>query len=381
MKHFTLAECQDCGAWYLDDHTGAAKCGHARHCRPRSALAALACINQSDRQPSRIQKLDSTADIREALDVRCSGMVASDRFTTHDVLNSAHVDSPQQDASETQPNVIPDENEPPSNVDAAFPVENSDSESAGPSGEESNHIDAEASDHDVDEAPPGIPPEAVYDNDSDARAEEDISKRLHKDIIVAYMFQGLTNTQKQRIILSLRMLAVINGTGPEDSVLSTTSIRTVPAYDAYMDNAVKRFHCGFQEMNVQIHSDVPALRALPPVKLYYRDVADVLTCAFAAASIPPAGFSLTPIQPDSSGVRASTEHGRVNTYMQGTHVCHAKRVRFNRRRVTWIRVTFTEHKIGQQCRPGRTPGLPMDLHCCKHSNQSSRSRCSLTRHV
>lgn len=329
MTGLTWTECQDCGARYRDDHTRAAKYGHARHCRPRTALAALACKNRSDRQPFRIQKLDFTANVHEALDASCSGVAVSDRVATHDVHTSVHVDLPQQHASDTPPSFSPDGTEPPSTVDAVVVVEDSDSESSGPCEEESNHSDAEGSDHAAFDAPTDVPPQSVHDDTLDAKPEVDISKRLRQDVIVAYMFQGLTNKQKQRIILSLRLLAVLNGKAPEDNALSTTSIRTVPAYDAYMDKAVKRFHCGFQEMKVPIHSDVPALRALPPLQLYYRDVEDVLTCAFAAASIPPAGFSLTPLQPDRSGPHEPPEHGRVNTYMQGTHVCNAKRVCFN----------------------------------------------------
>lgn len=169
----------------------------------------------------------------------------------------------------------------------------------------------------------------VDDNPHGGLLEEDdeginIESFISYDSVIAWILHELTTTQRRHFFMAMRMLPVIRGVGPEFNPVNHSSIRTVEAFEAYMDKQVGDLQCGLKFVEVPIQSEVPELRSLPPVPVLRRPLEDVLSCGFAAARVQPGDYTLDPQSPANAG--ADVQHHRVNCFMQGSAVNAAKQV-------------------------------------------------------
>lgn len=156
--------------------------------------------------------------------------------------------------------------------------------------------------------------------DPDKVSIEDV---LGYDETVAWMIHGLTKMQMKKLFLGMQILPVLRGCGPEQNPFYHSKIASVEAYERYADAQVKDMLCGLEHREVKVQSDVPAVRDMPPVPLLIRPLSHALTCAFAANTIRSRGFPLQPIS------KINDPKLRVNSYMEGTHIHHAKQVQNN----------------------------------------------------
>ena len=162
------------------------------------------------------------------------------------------------------------------------------------------------------------------DSDEDDFTIQNITGKINADHVVAYMLHGLTNKEKTRILTGMKVLTqvALACDTPKANPMQVSSIKTVEAYDKYMDAQAEEHFSRFDKQLIPISSDLDALARLPPVPVYFRDLPEVLTSAFIACSAPAGGFWLRPQPPANFHPGKPESEQRVETPMQGA-LAHA----------------------------------------------------------
>lgn len=178
--------------------------------------------------------------------------------------------------------------------------------------------------------------------------EEDITLVLKPDNVVAWMLHGLTNAQKNKILIGTKVLTQMTARSLNDTnstclqamgvphqvkqsipvnPLAISGICSTEAYEKHMDKQAQVTMSNYERVLVPVchnKDEDSRLTGLPPIPVYMRPLQDALSCAFAASCIPPGGIHLTPQQPENSYPGRPVEEDRVQLPMQGrmAHQAH-----------------------------------------------------------
>lgn len=194
------------------------------------------------------------------------------------------------------------------------------------------HSEVPSEDHgfDTEEEPQGNPGQESDEDDTDPafrRKPVFIERKLSYDDIIAWMLLDLSDANKKKIMLAMRLLAVLSGKGPEADPFYKSKIRTVEAFNKYLDDKAGKCFSQMIAREVPVVSKHEGLRDLPPLPIFIRSLPDVLACSVANPNIDNSQITLDPICIPEGDDRTSPDViGRVATFMHGSIIQNAKQV-------------------------------------------------------